>query len=239
MLLAAKHQRDPFQITLISSGLPEMDGRAFGTMINSEPSLTDTQLVLMAWWGERLDDSQLAEAGFSAMVTKPVKRRPLHESLVAGILIGDKPRVRAKHSTMPGPITADPNRDVRVLVAEDNLISQKVTLKLLEKLGCYVDTALNGQEALSRLSAGDYDLVLMDCHMPVMDGYEATRRIRNSTSAVRNHRVPVIALTASAMQADRDKCLMAGMSDYLSKPLAPATLAGVIERWLNDSEHSL
>ncbi len=238
MLLAARHQHDAFHTALISSSLPETGGRAFGAVIKGEPSLADTRLVLMAWWGERLDDRQLADAGFSAMVTKPIKRRPLHDSLMDGDLTQGRARPSVKSRSIADPITVAPNRDVRVLVAEDNLISRKVTLKLLEKLGCCVDTALNGQEALNRLSASDYDLVLMDCHMPVMDGYEATRRIRSSASGVRNHRVPIIALTASATQSDRDKCMMAGMSDYLSKPLAPETLAGVIERWLSETKRS-
>jgi len=120
-------------------------------------------------------------------------------------------------------------------VAEDNIISQKVASMILDKLGCTVDAVLNGEEALSRLSGSDYDLVLMDCRMPVMDGYEATRRIRSASSGVRNHRIPIVALTASTMQEDCNQCMRAGMNDHLSKPLAPEALASMLEKWLGDS----
>jgi CheY-like chemotaxis protein len=114
------------------------------------------------------------------------------------------------------------------LLVEDNLTNQFVARRFIEKTGCVVDVAANGAEALERIAARDYDLVFMDCQMPVMDGYEATKRIRQSRLAS----VPIIAMTAHAMKGDRERCLAVGMTDYLSKPLKPGTVAEMVERVL-------
>jgi CheY-like chemotaxis protein len=119
-----------------------------------------------------------------------------------------------------------------VLLAEDNAVSQMVASMHLNKLGCTVDAVTNGGEALERLRTTDYDVVLMDCRMPEMDGFEATRRVRSPGSGVRNRLIPIIALTAGVTQDDRDRCISAGMDDYLAKPLSPETLICVIERLL-------
>jgi len=123
-------------------------------------------------------------------------------------------------------------QDVRILLAEDNFINQKVAQNLLKKLGYRADLAADGQEALHALETLDYDLVLMDCMMPTMDGFEATARIRDAGSQVLNHRVPVVAMTANAMKGDREKCLEAGMDDYLSKPVKQDELAEILKKWL-------
>ena len=122
--------------------------------------------------------------------------------------------------------------NIRILLVEDDAINQFAISRLLSKIGYRVDVADNGSEALKLLEKNDYALVLMDCMMPVLDGYEATAAIRDPASNVRNHAIPVIAITANAMREDRDKCLAAGMDDYLSKPVEVAALRAMLEKWL-------
>jgi CheY-like chemotaxis protein/HPt (histidine-containing phosphotransfer) domain-containing protein len=121
---------------------------------------------------------------------------------------------------------------VRILLAEDNLVNQQVAIGILKKLGLRADIAGNGAEALKALETIPYDLVLMDMQMPIMNGLDATKQIRNPRSAVKNHEIPIIAMTANAMQGDREKCLKAGMNDYVSKPVSPKALAEALEKWL-------
>ena len=124
------------------------------------------------------------------------------------------------------------NGRARILVVEDNITNQEVALAILNKLGHHAELAANGAAAIEVLREGDYDAVLMDCEMPEMDGYEATRRIREHGTGTRNPDIPIIALTADAMSADRDKCLLEKMNDYLAKPVDPRQLAAVLEKWL-------
>jgi CheY-like chemotaxis protein len=232
LLQAAAEGSDPFDTVIISRRLPEMDGKRLGATIKTNPLFSRIRLLLMAWWGERLDGADLLAVGFSGMLTKPIKHRALYDSLGIG---EQRARDNKTRETVLRPIDATREHLVTVLVVEDNLIGQKILSKMLEKLGCHCEFALNGREALERLSATDYDLVLMDCHMPVMDGYETARRIRSPNGTVRNARIPIIAVTANAMEGDREKCLSAGMDDYLPKPLAPRALARAIEQWLAHS----
>jgi CheY-like chemotaxis protein len=116
-----------------------------------------------------------------------------------------------------------------VLLAEDNAVNQKVAVRMLERLGCHVDVAANGREAIEMLDKFPYDVVFMDCQMPEMDGYEATGEIRRRT--VSQRRIPIVAMTANAMQGDRDRCLAAGMDDYVPKPIREPDLATVLQRW--------
>jgi CheY-like chemotaxis protein len=131
----------------------------------------------------------------------------------------------------PTSLTAAPARSSsRVLVAEDNIVNQKVALRMLEKLGCRVDVAANGREVLDALEHISYDIIFMDCQMPELDGYEATAGIRARETQTGGH-IPIIAMTANAMQDDRARCLAAGMDDYTSKPVRPAALAHLLQRW--------
>ena len=124
------------------------------------------------------------------------------------------------------------NRRVRILVAEDNICNQLVVLGILERLGCTADAVANGHEALESLRSIPYDLVLMDCQMPELNGFEAAARIRDPRSGVRNCKVPIVALTGNAMKGDREACLAAGMNDYIAKPVHPTALAAALEKWL-------
>jgi PAS domain S-box-containing protein len=138
--------------------------------------------------------------------------------------------------TVAGPAHALPGM-VRILLAEDNPVNQRVALAMLKRLGCRTDVAANGREAVQALQNASYDLVLMDCQMPEMDGFEATRAVRLKEAAASRPSIPIIAMTASAMQADRERCLQAGMSDFIAKPVQPGELAEMLARWLAISRH--
>ena len=138
----------------------------------------------------------------------------------------EHPSFPDKEAQSPGP------HELRILLAEDNLTNQKVAVGMLARLGLKVDVALDGQEAVLALESNRYDLVLMDCQMPAMNGYEATRTIRDPASAVLDHAVPIVALTANAFQEDRELCLQAGMDDFLTKPLSMKVLKTMLRKWL-------
>jgi CheY-like chemotaxis protein len=173
----------------------------------------------------------MQEIGFAAYLTKPVRHSEILGCLSA-VLAG----AAVAHQEQP-IVTRHTIREmrrgvVRILLAEDNITNQQVALGILKKLGLRADAVANGAEAVKALETIPYDLVLMDVQMPEMNGLEATRQIRNPHSGVRNHRIPIIAMTAGAMQGDREKCLEAGMNDYVSKPVSPQALVEALEKWL-------
>jgi len=197
--------------------------------------------VLMTVLGDELDDQRLRQSGFAAQVSKPIWKSSLRDCLQR--VLDDKPKLEATvasavtaASPEPEPQQTQPARQLRVLVAEDNPTNQEVSLAILHKLGYETELAANGELAIRALQAQDFDLVLMDCEMPTMDGYEATKRIRAGQDGVRNRDIPIVALTASAMSADRDRCFRAGMSDYISKPVDPQQLATILARWTAPSK---
>ena len=232
-LLQAAGENAPFRLAIIDMMMPEMDGKTLGRKIKTDPRITGTALVMLTSAGRRGDAEQLQDIGFSAYLTKPVKRLQLHDCLstVLGtpLTVVKKPAtpIVTRHS-----LSEEKKRGIRILLAEDNPVNQKVAQKMLEKFGYYSNTVSNGFEALKALGRIDYDLVLMDVVMPEMDGFDATAQIRNPASKVMNHRVPVIAMTAHAMKGDREKCLEAGMDDYISKPVKPQELLDVVEKWV-------
>jgi two-component system sensor histidine kinase/response regulator len=178
--------------------------------------------------GQRGDDEKLKTAGFNGYLNKPIDQSILYNTLMT---------IAEVNSPEQSLITAYsarklPQFKARVLVVEDNAVNQKVAQGLLKKFGVQVDLAANGEEALSSLSHLSFDLVLMDCQMPVMDGYEATQRIRLPQSNVLNRKIPIIAMTANSMQGDREKCLAVGMDDFISKPVNPSKLQEALTRWL-------
>jgi two-component system, sensor histidine kinase and response regulator len=238
-LHAAAEEGDPFRIALLDDLMPGMDGETLGRNIKADPPLRDVGLVMLTSAGRRRDAKQLREAGFANYLLKPIKQSQLLDCLrrVTGKSVsptrGPLETIAIRHS-----LTNDRKRRVRILLAEDNIVNQKVALVTLEKkLGYRADAVANGKEAIESLARQDYDLVLMDCHMPEMDGYEATRIIRDPNSPVRNHDVPIIAMTANAMKGDREECLEAGMDDYVAKPFKPQDLTVAIERNLSLEGH--
>jgi PAS domain S-box-containing protein len=224
---------DPFQIALLDKSLPGMDGEELGGRIAADPQLKQTALVLMTGFGRRRlsDWAHLQALGFTGHVSKPIWEHSLREALRP---LGAKPSGAAPTAAVAGrqPRVVQRKNQARILVAEDNLTNQEVAVAMLNKLGYRADVVAHGVDVLQALRETDYDAVLMDCEMPEMDGYEATRQIRERRTGTPNPNIPIIALTADAMSGDRDKCLQAGMSDYLTKPVEPRQLAEVLEKWL-------
>ena len=210
---------DPFDIVIFDR-LNEMDPLAFAREVRRDAAIASTSLVHLVGAGTFVDEGLLREAGINAYTTKPVGHRELLDAISIAVAREAIPLPREVPADTAQPVPVVPNglrRSVRVLVAEDNFLNMKLTMSQLQKLGYFADSVANGKEALEVLRATDYDIVIMDCQMPIMDGYQATfelRRMEKETG--RRHRV--IALTANALDGDREKCLAAGMDDYLSKP---------------------
>ena len=202
----------PFHAALLDLHMPEMDGLGLAVKIRADESLAALPLVMLSSAGPSADPVA-ARIGFAAFLTKPVRTAQLHRSL-ARVL--NRPESVAP---FPVAVRAAGSSGLRLLVVEDNPANQLVARMLLAKLGHAVDLASDGQQALDQLARQRYDAVLMDCQMPRLDGYEATRRIRAGAVPGLNPRIPVIALTAYALPHDREKCLSAGMDDYVTKPL--------------------
>jgi PAS domain S-box-containing protein len=221
---------DPFAVALIDGWMPDTDGDALARTIRAEAGMGGTRLVRVAMAASDGADA----SAFTASVAKPVRRAELL-SCLHGVLDTHSPSPRRAASGRPADRHEGEARH-RVLLVEDNPVNTQVAMALLGKLGYAAVAVGNGAEAVRTLESEEFDLVLMDCQMPVMDGYEATRIIRDPSSAVRNHAIPVIALTANAMAGDRERCLAAGMSDYMPKPVRSSTLGEVLGRWLAVSD---
>ena len=227
---------DPFVAAIVDMQMPGMDGSDLARAIKADETLAPIRLVLMTSLGGRGDARAMEEIGFAAFMVKPVRQSELFDCLAAVLAssaVGDEAPVRPT-TVADSRAGMDANRraTARILLAEDNITNQQVALGILKKLGMRADAVANGAEAVRSLETIPYDLVLMDMQMPVMDGIEATRRIRDPESAVLQHQIPIIAMTANALQGDREQCLQAGMDGYVTKPVSPKALAEAIERWL-------
>jgi PAS domain S-box-containing protein len=237
MLRAARAEGDPFRVAITDMQMPETDGESLGRAIKADPGLRDTHLVMMSSFGKRGDARRLKDIGFSAYLTKPVKQSQLYDCLAA-VLGGDDTTAKTPDIALVTRHTLHEARrsKVRILLAEDNVTNQQVVLGVLAKLGFNADIAANGREAIQALETIPYDIVFMDVQMPLMDGLEATRAIRSGKTGVPNPRIPIIAMTAHALKGDRERCLEAGMDDYISKPIAPQALAEALEKWVDKAQ---
>jgi len=231
-MVDATVQDAPFQVALLDYHMPECDGEQLGRLIRTYDHLTHTRLVLLTSSGHRGDAQRFADLGFAGYLVKPITRRDLTACLS---LIMSNSAESWKRRAQP-LVTRHQVRAVRVdgerriLLAEDNPVNQKVARIVLEKLGLDVTVVNNGREAVAAWKAGGVDLILMDCQMPELDGYEATREIRRHEQG--RQAIPIVALTAHAMKGDDDKCRAAGMDDYLTKPLDRTKLIACLERHL-------
>ena len=233
MLDQARKAGDPFRIALIDMQMPGMDGKTLGQKIKEDPGLRDTRLVMLTSVGSRGDSAELQRIGFTAYLTKPIKMSQLYDCLVTVLgVTQEETGKRSQQIITRHTLREEKKRRIRILVAEDNVVNQKVALRILQKLGYRADAVANGQEAVTALETIPYDLVLMDVQMPDMNGFEATRLIRDPESRVLRHDIPIIAMTAHALKGDREKCLEAGMNDYLSKPVTALALNEILEKSL-------
>jgi CheY-like chemotaxis protein/HPt (histidine-containing phosphotransfer) domain-containing protein len=226
---------ESFDLAILDMQMPGMDGVMLAREIRNLPRTTMMPLVLLTSMGIRPNQPDVSGVAFSSCLTKPVKPAQLYEVLARAIS-----GAKAAPQKAPTNVKLDPGLamrlPLRVLLCDDNAINQKVALRLLQQMGYRADLAANGLEALSALEQQAYDMVFMDVMMPEMGGLEATQIIRERQKQPANYphyKTPmvIVAMTANAMQGDREKCLAAGMDDYLAKPVRPEDIRNIIERW--------
>ena len=235
-ILRSAHARGQrCDLAIVDMQMPDMDGLQLARAIRSDRNLAGLRLIMLTSVGLRGHAAESHRAGYAAYLTKPVRASQLYDCIATvmsgadqaspGDPLPSRPLV-TRHSLKEA---REQNR-LRVLVADDNETNQMVAVQILRRLGYHAEVAGNGSEALEAFRTLPFDLILMDCQMPQMDGYEATRAIRESERGS-DRRIPIIAATANAMRGDREKCLAAGMDDYLTKPVKLDDLKAVLERW--------
>lgn len=224
----AAEQGRPFTIAIIDMQMPVMDGVQLAQLIRQQDNISETQMVLLTSQARRGDAKKMQAIGFHGFITKPINQSDLYNALlqIAGL---EDARLITRHTAHELNLF-----NAHVLVVEDNITNQLVAQGMLAKFGLKVSIANNGKEAVDALTANRYDLVFMDCQMPIMDGFQATTTIRNTNSNVQQHDIPIIAMTANAMAEDKAHCLASGMNDFIAKPVSPTELHQALNNWLAD-----
>jgi len=225
-LRVAASWEEPFDLALLDMRMPDIGGLDLGRTILSEPALNRPKLILITAFDSLDQGKEAIGSGFAAYLTKPIRQSYLYDAIVEA-------RYGEQTRAYPEPITTQDRaeREGAILLVEDNEVNRRITLRQLENLGYHAECATNGSEAYERTANEHFDVILMDCQMPVMDGFEATRAIRKREGRTGRH-VPIVAMTANALTGDRDACFGAGMDDYLSKPIAMSELRSALARWL-------
>jgi PAS domain S-box-containing protein len=234
-LHAAAAASDPFAVAMLDMQMPGMDGETLGRAIRQDPELQGCALVMMTSAGSRGDAGRLKALGFAGYLAKPVKQAHLYGCLAAVLGLQQQPAGAPVQAQLVTSHMLDElqRSKIRILVAEDNATNQKVAVGILKKLGYRADAVANGLEAVRQIERIPYDLIFMDVQMPEMDGLEATQAIRGMSNG---KNIPIIAMTAAALQHDRDACISAGMNDYVAKPIQPLDIAEKIFRWLDAAQ---
>jgi signal transduction histidine kinase/DNA-binding response OmpR family regulator len=228
-LVRERPQVEPFSLILTDAHMPQMDGFGLAAALKVYPKVPHA-VVMMLTSGDRPRDPQhYRDLGIDACLTKPVARGDLHAAILAALGLAQRTKLPANTPAIRGG-TRPAVPKLRILLAEDNLVNQRLALRILEKAGQRVELVSNGREALSAIDRSEFDIILMDVQMPEMDGFEATAAIRKKEKSGTRH-VPIIAMTAHAMSGDRERCLANGMDDYISKPIRARTLLDLIENY--------
>src|ERR1700722_4159518 len=225
-----------FDVALIDHMMPDVDGAELGDMLHADPRFGGLRLILLTTSEQIGNARELLDKGFSAYLTKPVVRsRSLRDAMCRALAASPAALPSLAPASPPPAASNAPAAShlTRVLVAEDNSVNQMVAVRLLERLGCRVDVAGNGAEAVQMATRLPYNIIFMDCHMPEMDGFDATVKIRHHETETGLMPMPIVALTASVLQEDRDRCLSAGMNDIIGKPVQPVEFARVLKRLTN------
>ena len=232
MMKEAKNARAPFGLVILDANMPGLDGFAIAEKIKEDPVLAGATIMMLTSVGIRGDAARCNQLGVAAYLVKPVTQSDLFDAIVRVLGAPQGPQDHARLVTRHSLREEKRGAGLRILLAEDNPVNQMLAVRLLEKRGYSIQVADNGQKALDLLekaAPGEFAVVLMDVQMPNMDGYEATAELRKREAKAGRH-TPIIALTAHAMKGDRERCLAAGMDDYVSKPIHAKELFAVIER---------
>ena len=232
VLRLAQRAGDPYHVILLDMQMPGMDGEQTARAIKGDPAVKDAKIIILTSMGQRGDAARLEQLGCSAYLIKPVRQQLLFDAVVT--VLNQEKEHRAGLITRH-LLSEQRKLGQRILLAEDNPINQKLVVVLLQKAGYSVDAVETGAQALEKVTDNSYNAVLMDVQMPELDGLEATRRIRAQESQT-DRRLPIIAMTAHVMPGDRERCLEAGMDDYLTKPLDPKALFNALDRWTFSAE---
>jgi two-component system sensor histidine kinase/response regulator len=234
-LRSAVQMGDPYQLVFLDMQMPDMDGEQTLKAIKSDSLIRDVKVIVLTSLGNRGDVARMEASGAAGYLVKPIKQSQLYDAIVA--VQGTHPlptKIPTSQLVTQHTIREQKRRIAQILLAEDNQINQKLVVIMLQKAGYSVDVVENGLLAIEALQKKKYHLVFMDVQMPEMDGLEATQKIRATESPGRH--TPIIAMTAHALKGDRERCLSAGMDDYLPKPLEPDALFRVLERWIPNGE---
>jgi len=232
MIKKAVRKKRPYDIIFIDQEMPDTDGAAFAPILLKTPGLEENCLILMSYTSKRMDEKSLKTAGFKFQLTKPIFKEQLHDAVLKVLSLDtDTRKIETRFGLEDKQALADaPLTSLKILLAEDNKMNQKVAVNILKKLGHAITIAPDGKQALEQFTEGSFDLILMDGQMPVMDGLEATKQIRKleQQQGKKNGHIPIIALTANAMKGDRERFLDAGMDDYITKPIKRKSLEEAI-----------
>jgi two-component system, sensor histidine kinase and response regulator len=256
ILKESKAEDHPFQIALLDYMMPNMNGKELAEIIKKDVDFKDLKLLVLTSLDNRKYIKEFQQIGFDGYFCKPIKSSTLYNALI-NVIAENTVEIDAKDKKLITEYSLNSNfKVIRVLLAEDDKINQKIAIKMLSKLDCSVDIADNGKIALEKLQINDYDIVFMDCQMPVINGYDATKSIRaripksgdKRSSArnqhpcdfkerrtdIKNKNIPIIAMTANALKGDKEKCIDAGMNDFISKPVNMKRITEILEKWVDN-----